>query len=142
MEASKAVREPQFGTQTVSIGTNSSSESQERFRSSDEPSGIQRHGGTNGLSCYNFFRYGPYPIRTPAHEHFLMNFLPCAPCTCEHLSGYLSVYNSFFTRVSASINGLYQDCRVGVETGVGVGLIGLFWLESESELESVKFGRL
>ena len=35
-----------------------------------------------------------------------------------------------------------QGCGVRVETGVGVGRSRLFWPESESELESVKFGRL
>ena len=36
----------------------------------------------------------------------------------------------------------YQGCRVGVETRVGVGRSRPFWLELETELESVKFGRL
>ena len=35
-----------------------------------------------------------------------------------------------------------QGCGVGVETGVGVGRWRPLWLESGSELESVKFGRL
>ena len=35
-----------------------------------------------------------------------------------------------------------QGCRAGVETGVGVGRSRPFWLGSELELESVKFGRL
>ena len=35
-----------------------------------------------------------------------------------------------------------QGRGVGVEAGVGIGRSRLFWLESESELESVKFGRL
>ena len=35
-----------------------------------------------------------------------------------------------------------QGCGVGVETGVGVGRSRPFSPESESELESVKFGRL
>ena len=35
-----------------------------------------------------------------------------------------------------------QFCGVGVETGVGVGRNRPFWLESESELESVKLNRL
>ena len=38
--------------------------------------------------------------------------------------------------------GSNQGCGVGVETGVGVGRSRLFLPESESELESVKFGRL
>ena len=37
---------------------------------------------------------------------------------------------------------LEQGCGVGVEPGVRVGGSRSFWLESESELESVKFGRL
>ena len=35
-----------------------------------------------------------------------------------------------------------QGCGVGVETGVGVGRSEPFPLESESKLESGKFGRL
>ena len=35
-----------------------------------------------------------------------------------------------------------QGCGVGVEIGVGVGRSRPFWPEFESELESVKFGRL
>ena len=35
-----------------------------------------------------------------------------------------------------------QGCGVGGQTGVGAGRSRTFWLELESELESVKFGRL
>ena len=37
---------------------------------------------------------------------------------------------------------LDQCCGVGVETGVGVARSRPFWLESESELEWVKFYRI
>ena len=37
---------------------------------------------------------------------------------------------------------LNQGCGVGVEAGVGVGRSRLFCLESESEMESIKFRRL
>ena len=35
-----------------------------------------------------------------------------------------------------------QGCGVGIEAGVGVGRSRPFWLESESELEPVKFAQL
>ena len=40
------------------------------------------------------------------------------------------------------VGGFGQGCGVGVEAGVGVGRSRPFCLESESELESVKFCRL
>ena len=52
------------------------------------------------------------------------------------------MFHATLTRQSWTFNTPNQGCGVGVDTGVGVGRSRLFWPESESELESVKFGRL
>ena len=50
--------------------------------------------------------------------------------------------NILFVCIAGFLKRREQGCGVRVETRVGVGRSGPFWLELESELESVKFGLL
>ena len=60
-------------------------------------------------------------------------------CRALELYGMEISHNNDMDRVWDTFK---QGCGVGVETGVGVGRSRPFCLESESELESIKFRRL